>query len=199
MIGRRVARRFGWERNVLRRTTDRFESLLVFVLVFSFLAGAPLLAWWAGEASYRADLRAEQWERAHVFQVDAVLVENAGTLGAEGSKTAPPQAARAHWTAPDGSSRSGIVQAEGDARTGTRVPVWVDDAGNLRTEPADHSPASQAGLVGVAVTLCLAAGLVGLHRIGRGVLDRHRDRAWGQEWMDVGPRWSRDSRWGGRA
>ncbi|BCJ45770.1 hypothetical protein GCM10010168_58100 [Actinoplanes ianthinogenes] len=198
MIGRRVARRFGWERNVLRRGTDRFESLMVFVLVFSFLAGAPLLAWWAGEASYRQDLRAQQWERQHTFQIDAVLMEDATPAAADGARTAAPQAAKATWTAPDGSVRSGVVQTTADARTGARVPIWVDDTGTLRMPPANRNPASQAVLVGAAVTLCLCAALVGLHRIGRGVLDRKRDRAWGREWMEVGPRWSRDSRWGGR-
>ncbi|WIM98420.1 hypothetical protein ACTOB_002020 [Actinoplanes oblitus] len=198
MIGRRVARRFGWERNVLRRRTDRIESLMVFVLVFSFLAGAPLLAWWAGEASYRQDLRAQQWERRHLFQVDAVLVEGASTAVAGSTRSAGPQTAKATWTAPDGTARSGVVQTGTDARTGTRVRIWVDDSGTPRMPPAERNPTSQAVLVGAAVLLCLCAALVGLHRIGRGALDRHRDRAWGREWMEVGPRWSRDSRWGGR-
>ncbi|BCY06948.1 hypothetical protein [Actinoplanes sp. L3-i22] len=185
----------GWDRNVLLRRSDRVESLLLFVLVLSFLGGAPLLAWWAGEAGYRSDVRAREWERAHVFRVDAVLVEDAGVIGAAGTRTASPQAARATWTAPDGSAHSGIVQIGTDARAGARVAVWVDDSGSLHGPPGRHSPASQGILVAVATVLGLGAVLTGLHRIVREVLDRQRDRAWAREWREVGPRWSRDPRW----
>jgi hypothetical protein len=181
-------------RNTLRRTSDRVESLLVFVLVFGFLAGAPLLAWSAGTASYRSDLRAQQWEQEHVSQVDAVLLENAGTGGDQDEPATAPQAARARWTAPDGSARNGIVQAVAGSRIGSRVAVWVDDAGMLRAPPVRHHPAAQALLVGALVVFGLAAALSGLHRIARGFLDRRRDRAWGQEWLEVGPLWSRDRR-----
>ncbi|TWG24135.1 hypothetical protein FHX34_102688 [Actinoplanes teichomyceticus] len=189
-----MARRLGREPNVLRRTSDRVESLLVFVLVVAFLAGAPLLAWRAGDAAYRAEARAWRWEREHVFRVDAVLVEDAATTGAWGPRTLTPLAARATWTAPDGSAHSGIVQTEERARAGSRVEVWVDDTGQLRVPPARRSPASQAILVGAAATLCLAAVLAGLHLAARGVLDRQRDRAWARQWREVGPRWSRDRR-----
>ncbi len=185
----------GWDRNVLRRREDRLESLLLFVLVLAFLAAAPLLAWWAGEAGYRSDVRTRDWERRHVFQVDAVLVEDAGTVGGTGPRTAAPQAARATWTAPDGSARSGIVQTEAEARAGARIPVWVDEAGSLHVPPGRHSPATQGILVAVAAVSCLVVALAGVHRAGRGLLDRRRDRAWTREWAEVGPRWSRDPRW----
>lgn len=185
----------GWDRNVLRRREDRYESLLVFVLVLGFLAGAPLVAWWAGEAGYRSDVRAREWERAHVFRVDAVLVEDAGTVGGNGLRTVAPQAARATWTAPDGSARSGIVQTDAEARAGSRIPVWVDDAGSPHVPPGRHSPGSQAVLVAVSAVLCLVAVLAAVYRGGRGLLDRRRDRAWAREWAEVGPRWSRDPRW----
>ncbi|MFI1987748.1 hypothetical protein [Actinoplanes sp. NPDC020271] len=185
----------GWDRNVLRRGEDRIESLLVFLLVLVFLAGAPLLAWWAGKAGYRSDERARDWERAHVFRVDAVLVEDAGTFGGTGPRTVAPQAARATWTAPDGSVRNGIVQTETEARAGARIPVWVDDGGSLHLPPSRHSPASQGLLLAVAAVLCLLMVLFVVHRAGRGLLDRRRDRAWAREWAEVGPRWSRDPRW----
>ncbi|GAA2852454.1 hypothetical protein Acy02nite_51870 [Actinoplanes cyaneus] len=170
------------ERNLLRRTSDRFESLLVFLLVLTFLAGAPLLAWEAGQAGYRSDLRAQQWEREHLFPVDAVLLENATT-----------DIAKARWKAPDGKPVEGLVQTTAGDPAGTRVPIWVDRPGVLQSPPAGHSPVGQAVMIGVAVALCLAAGFTGLYRIVRAVLDRRRDRAWAREWLEVGPRWSRDS------
>lgn len=170
------------ERNLLRRTSDRAESLLVFLLVITFLAGAPLLAWAAGEASYRSDLRAQAWEREHVFPVEAVLAENAVA-----------EFAKARWKAPDGSAKEGLVQVTAGDLAGTRVPIWVDRGGALQATPANHDPVAQAVTIGIAVALCLAAALTGLHRIARAVLDRRRDRAWTREWLEVGPRWSRDS------
>ncbi|WP_285559560.1 Rv1733c family protein [Actinoplanes regularis] len=172
----------GRERNVLRRTSDRVESLLVFLLVLTFLAGAPLLAWRAGDASYRSDLRAQRWEQEHLFPVDAVLVENATV-----------ETAKATWNAPDGSARNGTIQVTAGGRAGSRVPIWVDRSGVQQAAPAGHNPGTQAVMVGVAVVLCLAAALAGIHRIARGVLDRRRDRAWTREWCEVGPRWSRGS------
>ncbi|GAA2891829.1 hypothetical protein Acy02nite_14900 [Actinoplanes cyaneus] len=185
----------GWDRNVLRRPEDRIESLLVFLLVLVFLAGAPLLAWRAGKAGYSSDMRARDWERAHVFRVDAVLVEDSGTFGATGPRTVAPRAARATWTAPDGSARSGIVQTETEVRAGARIAIWVDDTGSPHMPPGRHSPASQGVLLAVAAVLCLLVALIGVHRAGRGLLDRRRDRAWTREWAQVGPRWSRDPRW----
>ncbi|AEV82931.1 hypothetical protein ACWT_1912 [Actinoplanes sp. SE50] len=190
-----IARRLGWERNLLRRTSDRVESLVMFVLVLTFLAGAPLLAWWAGAASYRADVRARDWERAHVFQVDAVLVEDSGTYGAIGTRTAAPQAARATWIAPDGTAHSGLVQTPTEVHAGARIAIWVDDTGRLQAPPLRHSPTSQGILVALCAILCLAAFLAGLHRTTRALLDRHRCASWAREWRVVGPRWSRDPRW----
>jgi hypothetical protein len=178
-------------RNALRRPVDRAESLLVFVLVFTFLAGGPALAWWAGHADYRAQLRAQQWEREHVSSVDAVLIPKPATAG---TATVVPDTGWATWTAPDGTARSGVVPAGPGARTGDRVIIWVDENGTPRAAPARRQPATRAVLTGGAVLLCLAAGLGGLHRIGRGLLDRRRDRAWTREWLEVGPRWSRDRR-----
>ncbi len=170
------------ERNLLRRTSDRVESLLVFLLVLTFLAGAPLLAWEAGQASYRSDLRAQQWEREHLFPVDAVLQENATV-----------DTAKARWKAPDGTLQIGLVQATVGDLAGARVPIWVDRSGALQAPPSRHDPVAQAVTIGVALALCVAAAFAGLYRIARAVLDRRRDRAWTREWLDVGPRWSRDS------
>ncbi|MEV6343014.1 hypothetical protein [Actinoplanes sp. NPDC051851] len=194
MRGRPVARRLGWERNELRRTSDRLQGWMVFTLVMTFLAGAPLLAWWGGEAAYRADLRAQEWEREHSFPVQAVLVEDAGPVGAFGTRTEAPGAARATWTAPDGSPHSGLIQAASTARVGSRVAIWVDDTGSPRLPPGRHSPVTQAVVVGFAVVLCVASAVAGAHRVGTALLDRQRDRAWQREWLQVGPLWSRRDR-----
>ena len=178
--------------NALRRRSDRIERGMVQVLLVLFVVGAPLLGWWAARASYTADIRALEWERQHVFRVEAVLVSEPEMLGASDSRTVAPRAARATWSAPDGTPRSGIVQVPKDARLADRMPIWVDGRGTLRTPPLDRHPAGQAAVVAGAVVLCLAVATVGLRAIGRALLDRHRERAWQREWLEVGPQWSRD-------
>lgn len=179
--------------NVLRRRSDRVERAMIATLLVLFLAGAPLLAWWAGRTSYQADIRGLEWERTHIFQVEAVLVSEPEMLGGSDSRTVAPRAARATWPAPDGTPRHGIVQVAEDARLGDRVPVWVDDRGVLRVPPLERHPVGQAVVVAGAVLLCMAAALVGICAVGRALLDRHRARAWQREWREVGPQWSRSS------
>jgi hypothetical protein len=178
--------------NELRRRSDRVERGMILVLLVLSLIGAPLLAWWAGRSSYLADVRALEWERDHVFRVEAVLVTEPEMLGMSDSRTVAPRAARATWQAPDGTPRSGIVQVSRTDRRGDRIPVWVDDRGVLRAPPLERHPVGQAVVVAGAVLLCLAAALAGLSAIARALLNRQRERAWQREWLEVGPQWSRD-------
>ena len=147
--------------NPLRRRSDRIESLLIFTLVMVFLAGAPGLGWWAGRSSYASDLRAEEWERAHVFAVAAQIM-TAPTEAREAPATYTPRTAQARWTAPDGTPGSGVVPVEPETRLGDTIRIWVDDRGRLRGPPVDRDPAAQAAMAAVAVVLCLAAALSGL-------------------------------------
>ncbi|WP_433829890.1 Rv1733c family protein [Actinoplanes sp. CA-015351] len=180
--------------NPLRRRSDRIESLMVFTLVMVFLAGAPALGWWSGRSSYFSDVRAEEWERTHIFSVPAEIISEPAPLGASGPATAAPRAAQARWTGPDGGPHSGLVPVGAAARLGDTISVWVDDRGQLRGPPVDRDPVAQAVMAGVATILCLLAALAGLRRIGLVLLDRHRSRVWQREWLEVGPRWSRDRR-----
>jgi hypothetical protein len=180
--------------NPLRRRSDRIESLMVFTLVMVFLAGAPALGWWTGRSSYHADVRAEEWEEAHVFAVTAEIVGEPAAVGAAGSASAAPRTVQARWTGPDGLPRTGFVPVDAASRRGDRITVWVDDRGQLRGPPADRDPVAQAVMAAVAVVLCLLAALAGLRWVGLTLLDAHRSRAWQREWLEVGPRWSRDRR-----
>ena len=165
---------------------------MTLTLVLLFVLAGPLLGWWAARSSYLADRQAEQWERNHVHQVEAVLIAAPETLGMGESRTETPRAARASWTAPDGTPRTGIVQVSTLARQGDKTSVWVDDRGALRGPPMERDPFAQALLVALAVMLCAAAALAGLRAIGRALLDRRRDQDWQSEWAEVGPQWSKD-------
>jgi hypothetical protein len=190
---RRLARRLGWERNEMRRASDRIETWLTVSLLVVFVAAAV----WAGGAAarmvYRADLRQQTWNRTHLFHVEAVLLEDPvvpGTADDAGSPVTPPMA-RARWTVPGGSQRVGIVQVAPDDRAGSRVATWIDDHGALSGPPGEVSPHTDAGLGATAAVLCLAAALFFVRQVVRGLLYRRRIRSWHQEWLEVGPRWSR--------
>jgi hypothetical protein len=178
--------------NELRRGSDRLESVMVFTLVMAFLAGAPLLGWWAGQQTYRTDLRAQRWEQEHTFEVEALL--RADPVSSAGGRTGSMLTAQATWTAPDGSPRQGAVPVTPQDAAGARIRMWIDDRGTPRPPPPQRQPVSQGVMVGIGVVLCAAAATAGLHRIGRTVLDRRRYLAWEREWLEVGPRWSRDRR-----
>ncbi|MDI6105256.1 hypothetical protein QLQ12_42405 [Actinoplanes sp. NEAU-A12] len=181
---------FGRRRNPLWRGSDRFEAGMLLSLYVLFLIGAPVLAWWLAGASYRSEVRAAEWDRRNVFRVEAVLVT--GPAEMRGPATAVPGLATATWTAPDGTPRSGPVGALAGQRAGDRVTIWVNHRGDGRAEPADRSPAGRAALVAILVMGAVAAVLNGVRRIGLALLARYRDRVWGREWLEVGPRWSRD-------
>lgn len=178
---RRILRRLGWDRNPLRRRWDRQEAWLnAVLLVVLFAAGTPLAAF-IGRDTYRDQARVAEWERQHRFQVWAVLLERA---------PAPARTAKARWKAPDGSPRIGAVGTGTGTQPGTWVPIWVDEKGAVAGAPPRRRPATQAAEAATAAVAVLGAALAAVRFLGRRLLDRRRLRAWGAEWLDVGPRWS---------
>jgi hypothetical protein len=70
-----------WERttvrrNQLRRTVDRVETWMTFLLVMTMVPAATCAGWSAARATYRRDLRSGAWEREHRFPVAAVLQQD---------------------------------------------------------------------------------------------------------------------------
>lgn len=193
MFARRLARRLGWDRNDMRRSSDRLEGWLTALLLLAFVVAAV----WAGGATargiYRSELRQQAWNSVHVFHVEAVLLEDPSTPGAArdaGSPLAQP-VARARWTAPDGSLRTGVIQVDPEDRAGRQITTWIDDHGALSGPPEGVSPHTDATLAATGVVLCLAVLVALARRTVRTLLDRRRMRSWQQEWLEVGPRWSR--------
>jgi len=179
---RSLLRRLGWERNSLRRGTDRLEAWLNAVLLVLLVLIGGALAGYTGRAAYRDQARAAAWDRAHRFEVWAVLLDK---------PSAPQGTARGRWKAPDGTARTGPVATGETGGIGTWVPIWVDEKGAVAAAPPRRDPASQAAGV-VAATLGLVATALGaVWLLCRRLLDRRRLRSWQAEWVDVGPRWSK--------
>jgi len=186
-------KRAAWGRNPLRRTSDRIEALLTFVVIMTMLLIGPWVAWSAGRATYRNDVRTTAWERQHRFAVTAVLLQDAARwTGATGAGMPPPASteAAARWTGPDGTVHIGPVPAYDGALRGSTVRIWVDETGAVADPPGRRSATFDAVMVALLAVLGIGGALGGVHRIVVWRLNRRRLRSWQAEWLVVGPRWS---------
>ncbi len=174
-------------RNTLRRTSDRIESAVVVLLVAAFVAAV------AGSALL--GLRIYHSDRVAASRLDptvAVLTQN-GPYNA--GLTGDGQAA-ARWRAPDGQQRSGLlntVAAPGiwGARAGARVPVWLNDSGQLVNPPLGKTQVLFTAVI-MAVSVGCGAGIVLLlcYWLLRVLIDRRRLAGWELAWALTGPRWT---------
>jgi hypothetical protein len=185
----RVARviRLVWpDRNPLRRTVDRAETVIMAALTIVFLLAAPLAVTVTWHVVYAVGVRTARAERRSWHQARAIVLARPVAAGFSGQ----PEAA-ARWTAPGGARLGGIVPAPRGARPGSTVPVWTDAAGRQTGPPL--TSAQVRGQAAVAATI--APALLGLILLGagiaaRGVLGRRRLAAWDEEWRTTGPRWT---------
>jgi hypothetical protein len=188
----RMARWLGFDRNPLRRGTDRVEAVLRLVLIILLVAVIPAAAVAAGRWADHQALHRAQLERATDRLVTAVLLENAPASGVPNPYTSVQTAwVRARWQPPGQPSRTGAVQALIGARQGSTVRTWTDRSGAVTDPPMEHRVI--AGYICFAVMItCVLSWLVLLAAIllVRRALDRRRLSAWEAEWRASGPLWS---------
>ena len=188
----RLARWLGFDRNPMRRGTDRVEAALRLVMILLMVLAVPAAAVVAGRWADHYGLHLAQVQRAANHQVTAVLLEDAPVTGVPDPYTNVPTAwVPARWQPPGQPPRTGQVLALAGARRGSTVRTWVDPSGAVTDPPLERRIV--VGNVWIAVTatcllswmLLLAAGV-----LVRRVLDRRRLRAWEAEWRASGPLWS---------
>ena len=179
-------RRF--DRNPLRRGTDRVETIVILVLLAAFGCGA----WFGAHAAahWTAARSAAEMRTQHMayHQVRAELLERPVSQTAYGTNFGPQ--AQARWTAPDGSKHTGYVQVPLGAAIGSTVLIWLDHSGNQVTplkpdQAAMRSDMAATAAVGTSGLVALLVG-VAVHR----ALDRRRLAAWDADWLATGPRWT---------
>jgi hypothetical protein len=188
----RLARWLGFDRNPLRRGTDRVEGALRLVMIILAVLAVPAASVAAGRwADHYAQHRA-QVQRTVDHQVTAVLLTDAPGIGSPDPYTSVRTAwVSARWQAPGQPSRTGEVLAPIDAPKGSTVRTWIDPTGAVTDPPMDHRVIVGDVWLAVMMTclvswvLLLAAGM-----LARRVLDRRRLRAWEAEWRTSGPLWS---------
>lgn len=185
----RRSRMFGWDRNPLRRRTDRLEALMVVGLIALFVVTAPVLAAAAGHWTSTTCMR-EQRAQASWRQVAAIIQRVAPGQQALVSATYGWRPAR--WTAPDGQKRTASIPVSPGAAPGSRTRVWVDRSGSLTGPPLRRAQV-QGWIVSAKVSAMAGLALVVWYagRAGRLQFGRRRLARWEREWQAVGTRWTR--------
>jgi hypothetical protein len=184
----RCARRWRFDRNPLRRATDRVETTVLALLVAAFLLGTPFAVLATGAWAHGTARQAQLAQEASRRQVTAVVL--AVTAPRSGVDNTLWQA-QARWTAPDGRVVAREVPVPFGTAAGGKLQVWTDLAGDLSTAPLlDSQVAGQVTLaeafavLGSAGVLALAAALI------RWTLNKRRMAAWDADWHATGPRWT---------
>jgi hypothetical protein len=188
-----LARRMGMDANPLRRGCDRAEAWLRLGLVLVFLIASPLAAFGLGHLTNDASIRAARAEAANEHQVAAVLLHRVSHNSDDPLYSTSELAwAQARWTAPDGRRRVGEVPAAVGSRAGRKVPIWVNDVGQLVYPPIGQGQIASRVIAVVALTpAILAIILLGVGWLIRRLLDRRRIAGWATEWSAVEPLWTK--------
>ena len=190
----RVIRGARFDRNPLRRGTDRVETCLLGGLFIALAAGAPFAVQAASHASYATALHVRQEQLATRHEVRAVLTSDAPKVDGYALNTSVLTGAT--WTSVTGIRRSGEVPAQAGSLKGTTVAVWTDDgSGYLDSPPltmAEAAGQADAAVVGVIAGTGLAY-VAGAGSIVH-ALNRRRMAAWEADWLATAPAWNRQ-RW----
>ncbi len=188
----RAARRLGFDRNPLRRGTDRVEAILRLILVIVLVAAVPAAAVAVGRQADQAARHWAQAQRSADHLVAAVLLRNAPATGSpDPYASLPGSPVSARWQLPGQPPRTGEVFAAAGAPKGSTVHIWTGPAGAVTDPPLDHEEIVNDVCVAVVAT-CLGSWLMLLAAwtLGRHVLDRRRLSAWEAEWRANGPLWN---------
>ena len=183
----RMARRVFHGRNRLARARDRVEGAVVLVAVLVVLLGIPVAAT-VGSETYQAAVVESVAQSRTRHETTATLLEDVPAATAAGT---PSHRAAATWDGPDGSHHRGPVVAAPYLKAGTRLAIWVDDAGRTTTPPLTVEGAVITA-IGVAflswsALVFLMAGLCALTTyLNKKTSSRH----WEAEWAATEPEWT---------
>ena len=188
----RLARRLGFDRNPLRRGTDRIEAALRLVMMIMFVTAVPAAAVLAGQQADHLALNRAHAQQAADHLVNAVLLEQAPATGIPDPYTSVQTTwVPARWQPPGLPPRTGEVLAPVGAPKGSTVRTWINPSGAVTNPPLDHRDIAGDVCIAVVAT-CLVSWLVLLASgaLARRLLDRRRLNAWDAEWRASGPLWS---------
>ena len=188
----RCARRLGFDRNPLRRRTDRIEAAIRLATMILLLAAVPIAAIAVARQADHLAVRQAQAQQTAEHQVTAVLLQRAAATGVSDPYTSIQLTyVLARWRPPGQPTRSGQVLATAGAAAGSTVTVWIDHSGAVTSPPPDHRTIASDVCIAAVVTCLVAILLVlGSNALAGRALDRRRLRAWDADWRATGPLWS---------
>ena len=154
---------------------DQTENAVFGALMAAFMGVSPFVANAAGRWADATLSRASQAQRATLRQVPATLLQAAHAHG-HGARDVPDTPAQ--WQGPDGLPRTGRVSAPAGAEAGSRVKVWINQAGDVVAAPMQQAEiASRVELAQGLTAAGFAAGLGVIGWLTRRSLDRRRQAA----------------------
>jgi hypothetical protein len=188
----RHIRLLGFDRNPLRRRTDRIEAVIRLATMILLLVAVPIAAVVVGLQADHLALRQARAQQAAEHQVTAVLLKQAQATGVPDPYTSIQLTyVLARWQPLGGPPRSGQVLVPAGTHAGSTVRIWIDASGAVVGPPPDRREIVGDVTMSVVVTgLVAALLLLGSNALARRVLDRRRLNAWDAEWRATGPRWS---------
>jgi len=187
----KLRRRLGHDGNPLRRPEDKLAGWITPAAVLVFLGLAPLAAivasMWVHAGNSAIERSQKTWH-----SVEATLVNAApGPEMTDGGVNTWTVWTLARWTA-EGLPHVGEVPAAARSKAGSLVRVWLDSGGRVQAPPLSPGELGAYAETAMAVALAfLAMFLAGLAWFAWVVLERRRLASWGNAWVVIGPRWSR--------
>ena len=134
----RLARWLGFDRNPLRRGTDRIEAALRLVMLIMLATAVPTAAVLAGQQADHMALNQAHAQQAADHLVNAVLLEQAPASGIPDPYTSVQYAwVLARWQPPGLPPRTGEVLALAGARKGSTVRTWIAPSGAVTNPPLE--------------------------------------------------------------
>lgn len=183
------------DRNPLRRTSDRAETVVGILLLVAFAVAAPFTARAAAAGTRTLAGRSRVTALATRHEVTAITLEKAPPASDTPYTLIIQAWVSAEWTAPDGRQRTGQVQVPGSTPKGSPERIWVTGNGDVAAPPLPMTEIARLagraafGAIVMLIFLFLIAGSV-----IRNVINRQRMAAWDAEWAATEPRWNHQ-RW----
>jgi len=191
---RRLAIRFGLDRNPLRRRSDRLLGWTSLGLLAVFLAGAPASGFLAAHVVCRAAAAEQRSQATSRHRVQATV--QGPVIGAGGYYGGGFSSwAWARWAYPTGIWRQGFIPVPNGTAAHQRVLVWVNGSGRWSGAPLSRgSILLREELAAAGGPLALVLVLYGVVVLARYATERRQITRWETVWAEVGPQWTRQFR-----
>ncbi|CNF99191.1 Uncharacterised protein [Mycobacterium tuberculosis] len=180
----RVRRRFGFDRNDLRRPVDRRQWAVGVGALVLFAGLAPPVSAALAAHAYRHGVEAERAQAAN--HRIAARVTDLNRQDGPGLRHAY---AELSWTSPNGSPRTAVVPADRSVKPGMLREIWVDGSGGLARSPTTRTDTIATTAVTAAVTTAgIGLPLLALYLYSRRRGDRRRAALWDESWAALADR-----------